>query len=212
MTQKIKLWGAAGSPFTRSVQIALDEKGLSHELIELPLPDYKGPEYLSERHPFGRIPAIEIDGFRLYETQAIIRFLDELRPEPSLQPGTPFQRARMNQMLGILDCYGWPSIGAILLNRILRPMFLNEAPIEAEIEAALPQARTTVQAFADLMDEGGPFLCGERPGIADIMIYQIMAYFIQTAEGAPMIAEHPRFAAWIEQMAEREGARMPLAA
>ncbi len=212
MSEKIAIYGPSASPYVRALRMGLSEKGLAHDLIELPLPDYKSPEYLSERHPFGKIPAVEIDGFKMFETQAILRLIEDLHPEPSLQPATPFERARMNQMLGIIDCYGWPSWGGgILLNRFIRPLF-GEAPNEEEIAAATPQARTSIKAVADLQSETGPYLCGERLSFADLIIYQIMSYFEQTPEGGPTIADYPRFAAWLAFMAERDGAQARLAA
>lgn len=212
MTQQITIYGPEASPYVRSVRSALEEKGLAYELVELPPEAYKGEEYLSERHPFGRIPAVEIDGFRIYETQAVLRLVEELHPEPSLQPASPFERARMNQILGIVDCYGWPSWGGgILMNRFIRPLFGQE-PIEAEIEAALPNARISVKAIADLQSETGPYLCGDRLSFADLVVYNIMSYFQQTPEGAPIIAEHPRFVAWMEFMARRQDGKELLAA
>jgi glutathione S-transferase len=211
MSLNITLWGPEGSPYVRGVRMGLEEKGLEHQLIDLPLPDYKGEEYRSERHPFGRLPAAEVNGFRLYESQAILRLVDELSPERPIQPADPYQRARMNQMIGILNCYAWPSIGAILLNRILRPFFLNEAPIEAEVEAALPEARTSLAAMAALQSEGA-FLCGDQVSIADLMFYPILQYFQQTAEGGTMLAEHPSLLAWMERMDERQSSKLLLAA
>jgi glutathione S-transferase len=48
------------------------------------------------RHRFGKIPAFEHAGFRLYETGAITRYVDEAFPGPRLQPDDPRDRARMN--------------------------------------------------------------------------------------------------------------------
>lgn len=212
MALKITLWGPAGSPYVQGVRAGLQEKGLAHELIELPLTDYKGAYYLSEHHPFGRLPAAEIDGFRLYESQAILRLVDELSPENPIQPADPFERARMNQLIGILNCYGWPSIGAILLNRMLRPMFLGEEGVESEVEAALPEARTTLAALAQLQDNAGPFLCGAHISIADLMFFPILHYFRQTAEGGSMLEQHPSILAWMAHMDERQNSGLPLAA
>ena len=48
------------------------------------------------RHPFGRVPAIQHGNFTLYETQAILRYLDDVFPEPALQPADAQPRARIN--------------------------------------------------------------------------------------------------------------------
>ena len=60
----------------------------------------KTPEHLA-RHPFGRIPVVDHGDFRLYETQAILRYLDDLYPTPPFQPKDARAKARMNQLVGI---------------------------------------------------------------------------------------------------------------
>jgi glutathione S-transferase len=74
-----------GSPFGRAVLATLEEKGARYRLVALPSGSSKSPEHLA-RHPFGRVPVLEHDGFMLYETQAILRHLDRVLPEPGLTP------------------------------------------------------------------------------------------------------------------------------
>ena len=64
----IKVHGIPGSPFLRSVEIALAEKGVDYELIAMSPADMKTPEHL-KLHPFGRIPIFEQGDFRLYEAR-----------------------------------------------------------------------------------------------------------------------------------------------
>src|SRR2546430_7338943 len=81
------------------------------------MPGFWEEPHLS-RHPFAKIPAFEHDGFQLYETQAILRYIDEGFPVAPLQSTDLHQFSRMNQIMGIVDAYAWPSIAAgILVNR-----------------------------------------------------------------------------------------------
>src|SRR5438270_3940943 len=115
----ITVYGIPGSPFLRSVEIALKEKDVLYHLHALAPGEHKQPEHLA-RHAFGRVPAFEHDGFALYETQAIVRYLDEVYPNPSLTPGNPQQRERMNQVIGIIEWYFFPKAAApIAFNRII---------------------------------------------------------------------------------------------
>ena len=68
-------YGIPGSPFLRSVQMCLEEKGARYRVHALAPGESKSPDHLA-RQPFGRIPAFEHGDFRLYETQAILRYLD----------------------------------------------------------------------------------------------------------------------------------------
>src|SRR6266513_5188400 len=134
------VYGTAGSTYVWSVRLALAEKGVAHELVEVGFGPHREEPHLS-RHPFAKIPAFEHDGFQLYETQAILRYIDEGFPVAPLQSTDLHQFARMSQVMGIVDAYAYPSIGGgILFNRMLAPR-LGMAVDEAAVEAALPRAR-----------------------------------------------------------------------
>ena len=80
--------GIPGSPYVRAALLALEEKGAAYELAAMQFGTVKQQPHLS-RHPFGRIPAFEHDGWMLYETQAIMRYVDAVVPGPRLQPEEP---------------------------------------------------------------------------------------------------------------------------
>src|SRR5207245_8499054 len=131
-----------GSPFGRTVLAALQEKGVPYRFSTVSLGTLRSPEHLA-RHPFGRIPVLEHDDFMLYETQAILRYLDRVLPEPALTPADPRQAARMDQVMNITDWYLFQGVGNVIgFHRIIRPRFMGLAADEAAIEAALPRART----------------------------------------------------------------------
>ena len=77
MNQPI-VFGAAYSVYVRTVRLTLAEKDVPYKLVEIDVFGESGPppDYFA-RHPFGRIPAFEHDGFQLYETDAIVRYIDE---------------------------------------------------------------------------------------------------------------------------------------
>src|SRR5690606_39154959 len=75
MTTAIRIHGNAQSTYVRSVLLALREKTLPHELVTIGAREQRQPAHLA-RHPFGRVPAMEHAGFHLYETQAILRYVD----------------------------------------------------------------------------------------------------------------------------------------
>src|SRR5436190_9297715 len=115
------VYGPAGSTYVWSTGVALAEKGVAHELVEVGFDEHRQETHLA-RHPFAKVPAFEHDGFALYETQAILRYIDEGFPVAPLQPTDLHQFARMSQIMGIVDAYAYPSIvGGILFNRMLAP-------------------------------------------------------------------------------------------
>src|ERR1700722_14042280 len=119
------VYGLAGSTYVWSARLALAEKGVTHELVDVPFGAHREESHLS-RHPFAKVPAFEHDGFALYETQAIMRYVDERFAGTPLQPEDVHEWSRMNQIIGIVDAYARPSIaGAVLFNRILVPRLLG---------------------------------------------------------------------------------------
>jgi hypothetical protein len=92
------------SPYVRSTALGLEEKGANWRVGILGPSGIKSTSYL-KLNPFGRVPSLVHGDFELYETQAILRYLDRTISEPSLTPEDPRTEARMNQLCGIADCY-----------------------------------------------------------------------------------------------------------
>jgi glutathione S-transferase len=202
------LFGAPYSVYVRIVRLALAEKGVAYRLEEIDIFAPGGPpaEYLTRRHPFGRIPAFEHDGFRLYETGAIARYVDEAFAGPALQPSAPRARARMNQIISLLDNYAYRTlVWDIFVERVRAPAQGRQAD-EAKIAAALPKARICLAALSELMS-GSPFLAGPALTLADLHAAPMLIYFRIAAEGASLLAETPDLAAWLERMAGRASNR-----
>ena len=196
------VYGPAGSTYVWSTRLALAEKGVAHELIEVPFGDHRQEPHLS-RHPFAKVPAFEHDGFQLYETQAILRYIDERFMDAPLQPTEVHEFSRMNQIIGIVDAYAWPSIAAgILFNRMLAPRF--GLPVdEAAVAAAVPRASLCLAEFARLMGEQ-QFMAGERISLADLMVAPLLYYFARMPEGEAPLAEHPSLRAWLRRIEGRQ--------
>lgn len=193
------VFGARYSTYTRSVLLALIEKGVDCEFHEVDVFSGAGhaPEHLA-RQPFGKIPAFEHDGFRLYETAAILRYVDEAFAGPPLQPADPRGRARMTQIVGILDSHAYRTlVWDIYVERRER-----EAADEARIAAALPKAELCLGALAALMGEE-PFMAGAGVSLADLHAVPILAYFRLTPEGRRLIGAAPAITRWWEAMAGR---------
>jgi glutathione S-transferase len=197
------VYGPAGSTYVWSARLALAEKGVTHELVDVPFGAHREEPHLS-RHPFAKVPAFEHDGFALYETQAILRYVDERFAGAPLQPEDVHEWSRMNQIIGIVDAYAWPSIaGTILFNRILIPRFLSGIPDEAAIAAALPRARLCLAEIDRLMEDRR-FLVSDHVSLADLMVIPLLYYFGNVPDGRTPMAEHPKLQSWVRHMEARQ--------
>src|SRR5215469_3673466 len=142
------LYGAPYSVYVRAVRLTLEEKGVPYELVPIDIFASEGipPEHKA-RHPFGKIPAFDHAGFRLYEAGAITRYVDEAFPGARLQPDDPPGRARMNQIISILDSYAYRTlVWDVYVERVSKPATGAECD-EGRIEAALPKAETCLSAL-----------------------------------------------------------------
>jgi glutathione S-transferase len=197
------VYGPAGSTYVWSARLALAEKGVTHESVDVPFGSHREQLHLS-RQPFAKVPAFEHDGFALYETQAIMRYVDERFAGTPLQPEDVHEWSRMNQIIGIVDAYAWPSIGGtILFNRVLAPRLLGGVADEAAIAAALPRARLCLSEINRLMEDHR-FLASEHISLADLMVIPLLYYFGNVPDGQAPMAEHPKLQNWVRQMETRQ--------
>ena len=202
------VFGAAYSVYVRIVRLALAEKGVPYRLVEIDVFAPGGPPRgYRDRHPFGRIPAFEHDGFRLYETGAIARYVDEAFAGPRLQPSAARDRARMNQIIGVLDNYAYRTlVWDIFVERVRAPAQGRRAD-EARIAAALPAAGACLYTLVDLM-AGGRYLAGPDLTLADLHAAPMLIYFRMAEEGAEMLRARPVLDAWLGRI----GCRASIAA
>ncbi|CAB4463307.1 uncharacterized protein OCT59_015364 [Rhizophagus irregularis] len=71
----ITVYGHSASTFTSAIFHTLKELGLPYEYKQKNSEDIKSPEYIATKHPFGRVPFLDDDGFQIYESRAIARYL-----------------------------------------------------------------------------------------------------------------------------------------
>jgi glutathione S-transferase len=102
----IKLYTFPPSTNSRKVRIALLEKGLEFERIAVDLSkrEQKNPEYL-QIHPFGQIPALDDEGFIVYDSTIINEYLEDEYPYPPLLPKDSEGRARARMLEDYRDTY-----------------------------------------------------------------------------------------------------------
>jgi glutathione S-transferase len=207
MSEEIVIHGVPGSPCVRSALLGLEEKGIPYRLAPVQIGAAGGlrgnPEHL-KLHPFGRVPIMDHGDFRLYETQAILRYIDTLggAMAPSLQPRDARSAARMNQVVGIVDWYVFPTISVgITAERLMSQRFWNRPADEANIAKALPGARVCINELARLKG-AAPFMAGDSVTIADLMLAPHLDFFGACAEGSELLTGSP-MEGWLTRMSSR---------
>ena len=201
---RVTLHGYQHSIYAWAARLALSEKGVDWDWVEVD--PFAEPERAARRHPFAKVPVLVHGSFALYETVAIVQYVDEAFPGPALQPTDPQARGRMRQVQAIADAYAyWPMVRMLYSNRVFRPRH-GEEPDRTEAREGLARARPVLDALEALTGEG-PFFGGAAPSLADLHLAPIVASFAEAPEGGALLAGRRRLKAWLETMQARPAFR-----
>lgn len=200
--ETLTVYTVPGSPFGRAVQIALEEKGATYRVLGLTPGTLRSPEHLA-RHPFGRVPVLSHGDYRVYETQAILRYIDRILPGPALTPAGARAAARMDQLMNVNDWYLFRGVADVIaFQRVVGPRLMGLSPDEAAIAAAMPRAHTVCAQLArDLGADA--YFGGAQPSLADILLAPQIDFLRITPEWEALSAGCGPLVTWIGRMNAR---------
>ena len=163
----IRFYYGSGSPYSWRVQLVLEEKGLAYEpvLLSFSKREHKTPDHLA-RSPHGKVPALEDDQVALYESSAIVEYLEEKYPKPALMPSDPATRAQVR--IEELECLEYL---ARAFQAVARQAFFT--PPEQRDAGTLGTARAEVRGELERLEaraagREGTFIIGGGPSRADL--------------------------------------------
>lgn len=192
----VKVFGHPMSTCTRKVLTTLAETQLPHEFV---LVDFAKNEHKAEAHlrrqPFGRIPAIDDDGFELFESRAICRYLNE-KAKGGLVPADIKVRAKMEQWISVETSEFTPNAMKFIYN------YTFKRPQDPAVLEAAGKALDTTCAVLEKQLAQTAFLAGGDFSLADICYMP----YIEYAMGTPakeIFGKHPRLTAWWNKVSER---------
>ena len=146
------------------------------------------------------MPILQHGDFTLYETSAIVAYLEEIFPAPSLQPDTAQGRALMNQWISAVNSYYYPyMIYHVGHERNVFPA-LGIPSDEKVVAHALPKITVGFQVMQRQLSHGKGFLLGGEVGLADYYLLPSTFSFNRTPEGRAMYADFPAVREWRERM------------
>ena len=170
----MKVYGHPLSSCTRKVLITLAEKGQKAEFcaVDLFTAEQKAAAHMS-RHPFGVVPVLDDDGFVLYESRAIVRYLDVRFPAPRLTPTAPQDVARMDQWLSVDQSYIAPHTRALAVERLVKKHEGKEA--DPAVVRASEGALGAALAVLDRELTTREYLAGDAFSLADVSLMPYVA-------------------------------------
>ena len=197
----LKVWGRANSINVQKVLWCCDELGLEYERIDAggPFDRTQDPEYLA-MNPNGLVPTISDDGFTLWESNAIVRYLAAKHGAGTLCPDDLRERA---------DADRWMDWQLGTLWAAMRPVFIGlvRTPPEERDTAAIEEARQQAVEAWNILEahlEGRDYALGERFTMADIPLGVSIYRWLQLPVERPAV---PNLEAYHERLSERPAFR-----
>ncbi len=184
-------------PYAQRAAIALSEKGLPFERIDIDLADK--PDWFKAISPLGKVPLLKVshsDGTDIiFESGVILEYLEDSRPNP-LHPTGSLQRARHRS---------WIEFGSTILNRIAR--FYN-APTASDLKVETEALTRMFESLENELSEG-PWFAGYRFSLVDAVYGPIFRYFdVFETIGDYSIFDHtPKITVWRQALSERPSVR-----
>jgi glutathione S-transferase len=197
----MKIYGHPVSTCTRKVLCTLAEKGQPAELVVVDILKGEGhqPEHLA-RQPFGQVPAIDDDGFVLFESRAIIRYLDETRPGTKLTPTDAKGRAIMDQWISVEQSNFTPPA-----MKVIWQQYFNKLLGKPCDDAAVNEGLTGLGRALDVLEKrlaAAPFVAGEQFTLADICYMPYLEYLAATPSFSH-VTDRPAVTKWWKTISAR---------
>jgi len=201
----MKLYEFAGAPNPRKVNVYIKEKGIDvpSESVDILTGKNRTPEFL-KKNPLGGLPVLELDdGSHLTESLAIIEYLEELHPEPSMLGSTPVERARVREAERICDLGVLGSIGTIFQNT--HPFFAQRVKQSADAaDNARPRLQNALKVIDDRLAKQ-KFVAGDKPSIADCTL--LAALDFASFAGIEIDPAHGNVHRWYQEFKQRPSAQ-----
>lgn len=192
------VYGFPRSTFVNIVRLVLTHKEVPYTFHDLE-PEMGKPSHMA-LHPFNRVPILQHGDFTVYETSAIVDYLEDTFPNPSLRPSSTRDRARMTQWVSSINSYYYPyMIYHVTHERLVFPE-LGIASDEKVVEHALPKVEVGLQVAERQLAHGKNYLLGAHLTLADFYLLPSTFAFSLTEEGKAMYPKYPAFSKWRDRM------------
>lgn len=192
------VYGFPRSTFVNIVRLVLIHKEVPYEFQDLESVMGK-PEHLA-LHPFNRVPIFRHGDFTVYETSAIVSYIDAAFDGPRLTPQDLRARARMDQWISAVNSYYYPyMIHHVTHERLVFPE-LGITSDEKVVAHALPKVELGLGVIERELAHGGNFLLGPELSLADYYLLPSTFAFSLTGEGRALYPKFPAFCRWRDRM------------
>lgn len=198
--EPVTLYGFQRSTYVNVARLVLIAKGVPFAFHDTEDEMYQ-PAHL-KRHPFNRVPVLQHGDYWLYETSAIVQYIDEAFDGPSLQPKDARERGKMRQWISILDSYFYPYIVFRYVHETVVFPELGIQPDQAVVAEARPKVELAFSVLENELRDGRPFVVNQGPTLADYMLLPNFWSISFSPDGPAIVAKYPLIGKWIQRMTE----------
>ena len=204
----MKLYGTSLSPFVRKVLVVLAEKGV--EAQHVPLRFHDPDPRFQAASPFGKIPALEDDGFRLADSSAIMHYLERKHPDPALLPREAEDIGRAVWFDKFGDTELFPVLIKPFVQRFFLPRLMNKPGDEAVVAKCMTEELPRLFDYLEGVIDG-PYLVGGAFSLADISVVTTF-HNLHIAGEAVDAGRWPKLASYVKGILERPSFQTAIAA
>ncbi|RGB28232.1 glutathione S-transferase [Rhizophagus diaphanus] len=202
----ITVFGYSASTYSLVVLHVLKELGLSYEVVQpSSFEEIKSPDYLATKHPFGRIPSLSDDGFHIYESRAIARYLinkyQGTKTSTVLIPSDVQKAALVEQFISVETSYYTQHLGKLIYQLVFKKRHGGEHDLKV-VNEAREELVKTLDVYEKLL-EGKDYLTGEFT-LADLLHIPATFYAINVAGEGDLWSKRPNVSRWWKNISERE--------
>jgi glutathione S-transferase len=210
-TMALELYWGSGSPFAWRAMLTLELKRLLYEskLLEFSKEDHKSPGYL-KLNPRGKVPTLKDGDFVLYESLAIMAYLDRKYPEPPIFGRTPRETGQIWRSISETDSYLVPSS-----TKLVAPIFFGKGLEKTdEIQEAAATIREELKRVDTALADSD-WLVGSQLSAADIALFPVIQLILRAASKdaakplklglLPLAQAYPNIANWVKRVESIHG-------
>jgi glutathione S-transferase len=194
------VYGFPRSTFVNIVRLVLTHKDVPYTFDDLE-PLMGKPEHLA-LHPFNRVPIFRHDDLTVYETSAIVSYIDEAFEGARLTPSDVRARARMNQWISAVNSYYYPYMIYHLTHELIVFPELGIASDEKVVAHAMPKVELALAVVERELAHGDKYLLGSSLTLADFYLLPSTFALGLTEQGKAMYRNFPAYCRWRDRMEE----------
>jgi glutathione S-transferase len=206
----LELFWISGSPFAWRVMLTLEAKQIPYtpRLLQASQGEHKKPDFLA-LNPRGKVPTMREGDFVLYESIAIMQYLEGKYPARPMFGRTALETAAIWRAVSEFSSYV-----QLPLDRVYRPLLTGKSQeMATDMHAALPEVHAELEKLEASLAQGS-WLAGTDITAADTTAYPFLKLLVRAGGkgeashfdlGLPLSDRYPRLAAWMEHVERLPG-------